>query len=405
MDNRPAWFVASALAAVAVSACSASEQSLGDYGAGSAGPGGAAGAAAGAAGAGTAGQGGSTINTDGGSAGSSITPDSACLTETYVAQTKPAFLMFQLDVSGSMNCPPTDGLCATGNPGPGTRWEVFKGKLKDALGALPTTSGAGLMHYPTGKGTFSGNPTGCIPQSPDVPLADLATSKSAIFAKLDAIVPEGGTPTHDAVLVALKQLEQASVPGNKFLVLATDGQATFCTPCDISCDSTAMAADNDKLVTEVAAASAKGIRTFVLGAPGSGPYRAILSKMASAGQTQASAGCANSGPAYCHYDMTTAPDFGAALQAALAAISGAALSCVYDIPAADAGTFEKGKVNVQLTSGGSTEQIKRDPSQQDGWDYTPDGTQIVLYGAACDKAKAAISGKIDILYGCPTILK
>jgi hypothetical protein len=41
----------------------------------------------------------------------------------------------------------------------------------------------------------------------------------------------------------------------------------------------------------------------------------------------------------------------------------------------------------------------------DGWDYSADGKQVLLYGKTCDDAKSAQNGKIDILYGCPTILK
>jgi len=382
------------------SACSATnDQGLGtEYAPGGTGGGGGSGGG----GAGGAFLDGSTLPVDSG--GTPINPDSACLSETYGAQSKPAYLMIQVDVSGSMNCAPQDTGCGVAEPFPGSRWEVFKAKLDDALGALPGSSGAGLMHYPTGKGTFSGDPTGCIPKQPDVPLGELTTNAAAISVKLDSIVPAGGTPTHDGVLVALGQLQSASVPGNKFLVLATDGQATFCAGCDLSCSSDALEADNGVMIQQVAAAAAAGIRTFVLGAPGSNNYRSVLSKLASAGGTPSQPGCSDTGPVYCHYDMTTAPDFGQALEAALKAVGGAALGCVYDIPTPD-GSFDKNKVNVQLSSDGQTEQIPRDPSQQDGWDYSADGTQIILYGGACEDAKAAMNGKIDILYGCPTIIK
>ncbi len=360
--------------------------------------GGTEGSGAGNSGTGASGAGGSDIFVDGGQGGGTI---EACLSSTFGASAEPANLMFQLDVSGSMNCQPTDTVCATGNPNPTSRWEVFKKELLVALSTLPDTTGAGLFHYPTGKGSFSGNPTGCIPQTPDVALAPLATSQPAMITKLNAIIPEGGTPTHDAVNVALAALAQANVQGNKFLVLATDGQATFCAGCNLFCSSAEQVADNDKLIQDVAAAASQGVRTFVLGAPGSENYRAILSKMATAGGTDSAAGCSDVGPTYCHYDMTSSPDFGAALAAALQAIGGKALSCTYDIPPQD-GTFDPLLVNVELTSNGAKSTVLQDPTHQNGWDYSGDKKKILLYGPACDSAKAALGGTMTILYGCPT---
>lgn len=341
---------------------------------------------------------------DGAGTQPTVDPDAACLTSTNTAKAKPANLLFQLDVSGSMNCPATDTSSATCAASAGSRWSVFRTKLKETLAKLPDQNGAGLMHYPTGTGTFSGNPTGCIPQAPDVAVGLLPSTRSAIGAALDGRTPAGGTPTHDAVKVALAQLQKVTAPGNKFLVLATDGNATFCDGCDISCDSAALATDSDAMVSEVAAAAKAGVRTFVIGVPGSQNFRAILSRLAEAGGTAISPTCSNSGPNYCHYDMTTATDFGAALQAALAAIGGAALSCTYDIPNND-GSFDASLVNVNFETGGKASPILRDPTRKDGWDYSDDGKQIVLYGPACDGAKTTTDGTVTILYGCPTVIR
>ncbi len=166
-----------------------------------------------------------------------IGDDAACLTTKTAARATPARLLFQLDVSGSMNCPPTDGVSASCAASSSSRWSIFRAELKKALAALPEHNSAGLMHYPTGTGLFSGDPTGCIPATPDVALGLLSTTRATIGSALDARTPAGGTPTHDAVKVALSALEAAKVDGNRFLVLATDGNATFCAGCDISCNS------------------------------------------------------------------------------------------------------------------------------------------------------------------------
>jgi hypothetical protein len=341
-----------------------------------------------------------------GQGGSTVDPGEECLKDTFGATAAPANLLFQIDVSGSMNCAPLDTGCGVASPSPGSRWEVFQAQLVAALDTLPSTSGVGLMHYPTGTGTFQGQPTGCVPQTPDVPLGDLATAKPSITSALDAIVPAGGTPTHDAITAALAQLSATPREGSKFLVLATDGQATFCSGCDLFCTSDELAADTDVLVQKVAAAAASGVRTFVLGAPGSNGFRGSLSRLATAGQTPSAPGCSDAGPVYCHYDMTTSPDFGQALAAALAAIGGEALGCVYDIPPNPDGEFDPTLVNVQFTVDGQSSSIPKDTSHAAGWDYSPDGKQIILYGEACDEVKSAgTSATVDILYGCPTIVK
>lgn len=386
-------FIGAALVFAALQACSAA----GGGPNGAEGGGGATGVGAGS------GTGGNLLDLPDG--GTTVDPDAACLTDTYGAQAAPANLLFQVDVSGSMNCAPLDTGCGVAEPSAGSRWEVFKAQLIAALDTLPSTSGVGLMHYPTGLGTFQGDPTGCAPQVPDVALGAIVSAKPQVAAKLAAISPAGGTPTHDAVKDALAVLAQSTLPGNEFLVLATDGQATFCAGCDLFCTSSELDDDNQVLIQEVAAAAASGVRTFVLGAPGSNAYRSILSKIASAGQTEATPGCSSTGPSYCHYDMTTAPDFGDALAAALAAIGGAVLTCTYDIPQNAGGTFDPARVNVQLTAGGKTTDIPKDPSHTGGWDYSADGKQIILYGTACDAAKAVNEGTIKILYGCPTIVK
>jgi len=326
----------------------------------------------------------------------------ACLVSTNPAKVQPASLLFQLDVSGSMNCPASDPTSASCAASPSSRWSVFRTTFEATLATLPDHDSVGLMHYPTGLGTFSGNATGCVPQNPDVPIGPLSTTRAQVGAALAARAPAGGTPTHDAVNVALKQL--AAAQGNRFLVLATDGNATFCTGCDISCNTEALGADSDVMVADVAAAAKSGVRTFVIGVPGSQNFRGVLSRIAEAGGTKVSAGCSSAGPTFCHYDMTSAPDFGAALQAALAAIGGEALSCTYDVPKDD-GTFDPGRVNVRLSSGGQETDMRRDRSRADGWDYSDDGKQVVLYGAACESAKKAIGGAVTLLYGCPTVVR
>jgi hypothetical protein len=323
-----------------------------------------------------------------------------CLTGTAYAEPLPATLMFQVDTSGSMNCGANERGCAVADPTPApddSRWDVFRARLTEALDALPNATRAGLMHFPGGESS-------CAPATADVAIAPLTTSRPAIGAALAALVPRNITPTHDAVANALALLRAESAE-RRYLVLATDGAATVCLGCDAGCSFDALDADNEELVARVAAASADGIPTFVIGVPGSQSYRGTLSRLASAAGT-ARAGCSDAGPLYCHYDLTDASiDLSTGLRDALASIGEAVVSCEYEIPPNPDGTFDPARVNVVITyDDGSTETLRRDRGRADGWDYSDDGLRIELHGPACERAEALREGRVDVFFGCPTIL-
>jgi hypothetical protein len=115
-----------------------------------------------------------------------------------------------------------------------------------------------------------------------------------------------------------------------------------------------------------------------------------LSRAADAGDT-ASAGCSHEGPDFCHFDMTQAPDFGAALRNALAQITGQIISCSYDLPTPPPGEeLDLTKVNVVHTPGdGEPVLIPQtgDGSCSEGWRYQ-NGT-IELCESTCQRVRAA----------------
>jgi len=332
-----------------------------------------------------------------------VIPDAgfmACETTTAFADPLPATLLFTVDTSGSMNCRADMASCAVGDPTPDpsdSRYDVFRSVLRTALSGLPDSTLVGAMHYPV---TFS-----CARDELLVDIASLGTTRTPIDDALGGVVPEGITPTHDAVRFGLAQLGMRGSDEARHLVLATDGAATVCIGCDAACSFDALDRDHEDMIAEVrAAAELSSIRTFVIGVPGSSSYRSILSRMATAAGT-ARPGCSDTGPTYCHYDLTDPSlDFGVALRDALGEIGEAVLSCEYTIPENPDGTFDATRVNVRLTEGGATSTIRRDPSRASGWDYSDDGSTIVLHGDACSRAQAASDGRIDVLFGCPTEL-
>ncbi len=326
-------------------------------------------------------------------------PGEVCETVSAVAEPLPPTVLFQMDTSNSMNCRADDFGCLTDDPTPApddSRWDVFVSALVDAVGSFSDASSVGLMRFPRAEGA-------CARDEFVSDFTRLSDGRAGVVAAARSIVPDGlSTPTHDAVAFGVGRLSGVERPA---LVLATDGDARVCFGCDTDCafdDPSAQDRDNDALVERVRAAAAAGVPTFVIGVPGSAGYRPVLSRLASAAGT-ARAGCSDSGPTYCHYDLTDpALDFGAALRDAFAAIGEAVLECVYEIPDNPDGAFDPGQVNVRIQIEGGDESIPRDPARGSGWDYSDDMTQIELFGAACDRARMADA--LDILFGCPTIL-
>lgn len=369
----------------------------------SGGPGGATNGGASGAGATSAGgsnSGGSGGFLDGGGDAPVIDEDSACLVDRIRGEPIPAVVLFQLDTSGSMNCDVNNPGCLAGDPTPApndSRWDLFRATLSQSLPALPASAQVGLMNFPT---TFS-----CSQNSPVVDFTPIASAQTSIPAALNQLTPQGITPTHDAVLNGFLRLEGSALAGNRFLVLATDGQSTVCAGCDAACSFAALAQDDQQMVADIAARAAQGLKTFVIGVQGSSSYRNILSRMASASGTQIP-GCSDNGPVYCHYDLTDPNlDFAQSLADALTDVAGSISSCEFSIPDSSGGSFDPGKVNVEVDTGAGPTAVKRDPSRQDGWDYSDDDTQIVLYGPSCEAAKAATTAQVNLLFGCPTVIK
>ncbi|MCC6214210.1 MAG: VWA domain-containing protein [Polyangiaceae bacterium] len=387
--------------AVALACSSASnEQNERDlYGTGGSGATGAGGAAAGGGGpGGFAGTGGSAasgggLQLDSGSGGSA---DAGCASASKTADRLPPLLMLVVDTSGSMN--------DSAPGGGGSKWQVTRSALGTAMAQMPNDYAVGVVFYPDTNPLFGS----CIDSQIDVSLGLLdQNQRASLQQSFQAQSAEGGTPTHDGYLLGLNHVVASTLPGNKFVVLITDGIPTYALGCNGTGSNPINAQQTAALVSQVQNAAAGGVRTFVVGSPGSEAARNTLSQMASVGGT-ASPGCSDSGPNYCHFDMTTAPDLGQAFADALAAISGAALSCSYPIPAPpDGSQLDLGKVNVVYTPGGGgpPQDIFKDPSASDcttGWQYSADKSQILLCGATCDTVKADTQGKVDIVFGCET---
>ena len=357
-----------------------------------------------------------SVSADGGLAALRM---AACAADTARTEPLPSVLELVVDTSGSMR-----------DRAPGTnqsKWQVTHDALKAALDSLTAQTGAGVIYFPdenttpskpSGTGSDAPRPpTDCVNLNAQVPIDLLGGTGAAhrvqVSTSLDTIMgPAGGTPTHDAFHAGVQAIEATKLPGSRFIVLITDGQPTFLSGCR-GTGSTMQPQDPTPILDDVKAARAAGVRTFVIGSPGSDEVgvpiysdaRQWLSMAASLGGT-ALPGCSDQGPNFCHFDMTKTTNFSQSLRDVLSQIVGTVLSCSYSLPnPTNGGTLDPSKVNVVFTpKGGKSQVIDQAPAGacSDGWQYSADGTHVNLCTNTCKQVQAADSPEIDVLFGCTT---
>ncbi len=257
-------------------------------------------------------------------------------------------LALVVDVSGSMT--------STAPGSTRSKWEVTRNALLEAVvgvmkSGLPASTSVGLLYYPNKINddsipTAPVDPSVCLNTDGEVGMAVLGdkssgTQRSLLRQRLTVAVLGRGTPTVDAYNWALRHqlltAQQLVLPGEPYILLITDGVPTLNGGC-WNPNGALTLLDGEPIVRAVEAAHAQGVKTFIIGSPGSDEGRAWLSKSAYVGGT-ALPGCnpdSADGP-YCHLDLTTAPDFSSALRDALGQIANNVAGCKYSLSALSAG--------------------------------------------------------------------
>jgi hypothetical protein len=355
--------------------------------------------------------------------GSSSTPDprqlrKSCVRWSADSTPDPALLMLVVDVSGSMTFPdPT-------SPGMISKWGVERPILSSTLDEFPPTLGVGVLFYPnkpTPANTTMQPASTCINVNAMIKVAYLGPKGSqqryTIQRSLAATEPntQQGTPTLDSYLLALQQLGSTTLGGSRQILLITDGQPTFAEGC-VGTGTLDVPVDVTPIIQAVSQARRAGIRTFVIGSPGSEQgaitgmdARPWLSRAAEAGGTSR-LGCSHDGPRYCHFDMVDEPNFGAGLTAALDDIGGGLVGCDMLIPQPQSPTdrFDPNQVNVILTRRtGEESLLPRDDSPRctDGWQYSLDRRHITLCTNTCNIVRADAGAKVEVLVGCASVTR
>jgi len=321
-----------------------------------------------------------------------------CVGNSAEPEANPAIIQILLDTSLSMQW------SAVGSSL--TKLEDTREALQAVLETLPPTSAIGLSNYPNvvfeaGELCYDGNDGVYM----DLLGPDDSGHRADLREFLDDTEPNGGTPTHMAYLHALELLQAANLPGQRYVLIITDGTPTF----GLNCSGTGQSpVPTPGLVLEAAKAyDEEGIRTFVVGSPGSEDALEPLSEMASNGGT-ARPGCSDTGPTYCHFDMTQSDNFQEDLRQALVDIVGQALSCEYEVPVPpDGQMLDLDLVNVLYTDGeGNAYGLGKNPDGEgcaEGWYYSDDSTQVVLCEDTCDLVRSDTGARLDVVFGCDTV--
>jgi hypothetical protein len=297
-----------------------------------------------------------------------------------------------------------------------TKWDITQEALYAAVGDMPATAAVGVLYYPgqdTDESMQARDVSECINTNALIPIAPLgdqnAPQRERVLESVEDAEPAGLTPTHNAYDYALENgLRASRETGNRFMLLITDGAPTLEWGC---IGRSQYEAPTQPIIDEIFAARQEGIRTFIIGSPGSeeavngGDARPWLSRAAALGGT-ARGGCTIDGPNYCHIDLSEEADFAVALNAALARILGQIVSCSFEIPPAPSGqTINLSQVNVIYTpsSGASAELVGRndDPSCTDGWQMDAQG-RVTLCENTCNIVRADPGGTVELLFGCDT---
>jgi len=324
-----------------------------------------------------------------------------CTGTSTEAEQFPAVLELVVDVSASMRDPAPGG--------GGTKWDVTQRALIQALEKIPASVAVGLQLFPTSDARNGRSNPGCVDASGNVPIEPLGPFGSSQRALLEDLLRRAtlrlGTPTHDAFEFALEQgLGTYQGIGQRFMLVITDGAPTQLQGCGVLNGAESVA--TDPIVESIAEAAALGVRTFIIGSPGSevspsGDMRPWLSEAAFEGGTPL-VGCSLNGPDFCHLDMTEAPDFSAALTQGLGSITAqVGNGCTFDVPSDE--DINRAATSLIIEWGfGQADLILNtgnEPCSGDGWSWNSSG-QVQLCDATCSRVNLTAGARVSVSFDC-----
>jgi len=300
-----------------------------------------------------------------------------------------------------------------------SKWLALRDGLTSALTQSKDRVSYGMSFFPFSsdpKATPSTCETPAL-SAPLIPIADGTVSVPQILKALDDYSPAGGTPTAAALTAAGDYLIHGpgkDLPGKSYVLLATDGgpncngalncEAATCTlnmegfDCGGNCCSAQLdpkgpqsCLDADASESAVHVLADAGVKTFVVGIPGSELYHATLDRLAQAGLEPQ-----KNGPPY-YYAVSADGDTAGLADVLTRITSGVISSCELQLGSTPPDLDE---LNVVI-DGETIPQLG-----PDGWsvDTSTSPPTIVLKGATCEMMETQGAQAVNVTFGCPTVL-
>lgn len=347
-------------------------------------------------------------------------PDCGDVNVTLEAEPPPVMLV--LDKSGSMVTNSWDHDSDPGTPVE-TRWATLHRVTTFVLNGFENGIDFGAQLFPSTAACPQSNcynGDACLVNAaPEVGIA--GSNGAAILAGIPvasagAGVIKGGTPARAGILSAVDALNASANVGQPSIIFVTDGAANCGTDttCVDAFNCPLLEVYDTALETEVAAAFASGITTYVVGIDiidavvGTGPGEGIptanpneeLNKVALAGGAPAMGGADS------FYNATNEAE----LQAALELIVGEVATCSIDLtkPPNTPPTQEQIDQNkVVFDIGGDVPRLDGvdlatcQGGTVDGWIWVVEGELVEFCGSFCDTLKS--TGVVDGTYECPGV--
>jgi hypothetical protein len=352
--------------------------------------------------------------------------DGSCGGTTLMGSQIPINLLVVLDRSGSMDSTP-DGFAVN-------KWDAIRDALGGALEARQDRLTVGLEvypHDPNDEIPLNCDPDVCCTTPSDfseaivVPLATGEDAVPTIVSTLQAMGPGGGTPTAAALSLALDYFDSADaqvLEGERFVLLATDGgpncnadntcDAETCTAnidnnlpftmnqCDPSATGPSFCLDSENTVAAAEALAAAGIKTIVVGIPGSEAYADVLDAVAIAGGAPNTTGDDD-------YYAVTAEGGVAGLENTLRDVTTELIrSCELQLESTPPDPrLVNVKIDGEFIPYFIIDDSEPDAGEVDGWtlDETTAPPTVVLHGTPCDSMLENGAENVEVLFGCPRV--
>jgi hypothetical protein len=368
----------------------------------------------------TSGGSGGTLPTTGGSSGTGTGmagEGGGCGKTDLAAEPPLVSVLVVVDKSSSMTGTPT-GFTED-------KWTALGAALGEALDAAKDGVAFGLDFYPLGDDRDPTAPVDTceMPTNSDilVPIGPGTSTVPLIDDALADYAPAGGTPTAAALARALDYFtsgDGASLGGDRYVLLATDGGPNCnpdlacelgtctlnmdgldcggqnCCDADLDPDGPLSCLDEDETVAQVDALANAGVKTFVVGIPGTRAYGSTLDAMAVAGLAENP----SAPPSYYRVESMGGTE---GLAEVLTRITrGVIQSCRLQLSSTPDDPDYEGLLNVEI-DGQDVPQMG-----DDGWevDRTTSPPTIVLKGATCEYMETHGAEQVSITYGCPTVI-